>query len=132
FITSITIFLSNYFFFYFSSIELIHPYLASPSFLPFISVIINMVILTILYKTVLSFSVSLGKCFMGGLIAAVLFEASKAGFGFYIYYFSSYTFIYGALAAIPVFLIWMYLSWMIVLFGAIFVHESSLRWQKKS
>ena len=54
----------------------------------------------------------------GGLVAALLFELLKKAFGLFLANFSSYEVIYGALAAIPVFLIWMYLAWTAALFGA--------------
>ncbi|MFT3741926.1 MAG: YihY family inner membrane protein [Gammaproteobacteria bacterium] len=124
FIIGITLLLSNYLFIYFDSIPLLHTYLTSPTLLPTISISVNIVALTILYKTVLSFKVKLMPCLMGSVVAAILFEIGKAGFGLYIFYFSNYAQIYGALASVPVFLIWMYVSWIIVLFGAVFVHES--------
>lgn len=54
----------------------------------------------------------------GGVVAAVLLEISKSIFTFYIGHFASYQAIYGALAAVPIFLLWMYLGWSIILFGA--------------
>jgi membrane protein len=56
---------------------------------------------------------------MGGLLVAALLEIMKLGFAFYVSQVSTYTMIYGAFAALPVFLIWVYLSWLSVLFGAI-------------
>jgi len=54
----------------------------------------------------------------GGLVAGVLLEVLKRLFGLYLVYFPTYETIYGALATIPIFLIWTYLVWMVVLIGA--------------
>lgn len=56
---------------------------------------------------------------VGGILVAVLLEVMKTGFAFYVSQISTYTMIYGAFAALPVFLIWVYLSWLSILFGAI-------------
>ena len=57
----------------------------------------------------------------GGLLAALAFEVAKRGFGEFIQEFPTYSRIYGALAALPLFLVWIYLSWMITLVGALLV-----------
>jgi membrane protein len=54
----------------------------------------------------------------GGLSAAFLFEIVKRLFGLYLQYIPSYQALYGALASIPIFLIWMYLAWVTALIGA--------------
>lgn len=54
---------------------------------------------------------------VGGALAALLFELGKAAFAVYLH-FSSYEKIYGALGALPVFLVWLYLAWAILLLGA--------------
>jgi membrane protein len=55
---------------------------------------------------------------IGGVLAAIAFEAAKYGFRFYIARFSSYQLVYGPLAVLPLFLLWIYVSWIIVLAGA--------------
>lgn len=58
---------------------------------------------------------------IGSIVTAILFEAAKRGFALVVLKYSSYQLVYGAIAALPVFLIWIYLSWAIVLFGALIV-----------
>ncbi|MDY3330399.1 MAG: YihY family inner membrane protein [Pelistega sp.] len=74
---------------------------------------------TILYYIVPNRRVYLRDAMIGAAIAAVLFEVMKNGFAFYITKFPSYTVIYGTFATIPLFLLWIYLSWLVILFGAI-------------
>ncbi len=63
-------------------------------------------------------SVRLRDALAGGLLAAALFEAAKAGLSLYLRQVPTYEQIYGALAVIPIFLLWVYLSWIAVLLGA--------------
>lgn len=69
---------------------------------------------------------SFKNSFIGSLVAGLLFEFAKYGFGFYIRHFTSYLMLYGALSALPVFLIWLYISWIIVLLGGVIVYQLSL------
>ncbi|MEX2524946.1 MAG: YihY family inner membrane protein [Gammaproteobacteria bacterium] len=54
----------------------------------------------------------------GGIVAAVLFELAKYAFGIYVRTVPTHETIYGALAVIPIFLIWIYTSWVVLLLGA--------------
>jgi membrane protein len=54
----------------------------------------------------------------GGLVAALLFEAMKDVFAHYIVKAPAYSAVYGTFATIPLFLLWVYLSWLVILFGA--------------
>ncbi|WP_444994264.1 YihY family inner membrane protein [Aliikangiella sp. IMCC44359] len=59
---------------------------------------------------------------LSGLITTALFEIAKFAFGLFVSSVSTYQLIFGALAAVPLFLIWIYLSWGIVLLGAEICH----------
>lgn len=75
--------------------------------------------LLLLYTVVPNYPVRPRHALIGSLLATVLFELAKRGFGFFVIHFSAYKTIYGAVAALPVFLIWIYLSWMVILLGAV-------------
>jgi membrane protein len=74
---------------------------------------------TLLYMTVPNRFVDWRDAVWGGLVAAIAFEIAKRLFGIFIRQFPTYAIIYGALAALPLFLLWLYLSWMITLVGAL-------------
>ena len=73
----------------------------------------------LLYTVVPNVTVLWRNALAGGLFAAVLLEAAKYLFAAAMKYFTTYQIIYGAIAALPVFLVWIYISWVIVLLGAI-------------
>ncbi|NLY26657.1 MAG: YihY family inner membrane protein [Alcaligenaceae bacterium] len=55
---------------------------------------------------------------IGGLGTAIVLEIMREGFTLYLAKFPSYTLIYGAFATLPIFLLWIYLSWLAILLGA--------------
>jgi membrane protein len=77
--------------------------------------------LALLYAAMPNRPVSLLDAAMGGFLAAFAFEMMKRAFALYISYFSTYTIVYGAFATFPLFLIWIYLSWLVVISGAVVV-----------
>jgi membrane protein len=74
---------------------------------------------TLLYVVIPNRLVDWRDAAWGGLLAAVAFEIAKRLFAVYITKFPTYTMVYGAIAAIPIFLVWIYLFWMITLVGAV-------------
>jgi membrane protein len=55
---------------------------------------------------------------IGAFVAAVLFETMNRIFGYYVSHFPTYKLVYGAFASVPIFLMWIYLSWLTILLGA--------------
>ncbi len=74
---------------------------------------------TLLYVVVPNRSVRWPDACWGGAAAAILLEASKAGFVWYMRSFPAYETIYGALSTVPIFLLWLYIAWCTVLIGAV-------------
>lgn len=74
--------------------------------------------LALLYKAVPARQVPVLPAAIGGAAAALALEAAKYAFAWYVTKVSTYEVVYGALAALPVFLLWVHLCWIIVLAGA--------------
>lgn len=74
-------------------------------------------LLFLLYKLMPNTTVNVKSALAGAFVAAVLWELGKFGFGLYVSKAIPYAKIYGALGLIPLFLFWVYITWVIVLFG---------------
>lgn len=79
---------------------------------------------TLIFAAVPNTRVPMKHAAIGGLLTAITFESAKKLFTVIVAN-TSYDFIYGAFAAVPLFLLWVYLCWMIILAGAEFVHSLS-------
>ena len=55
----------------------------------------------------------------GGIFVAAGFEVAKKLLGWYLGQVPSFAVVYGAFATLPIFLVWIYLGWVIVLLGAV-------------
>jgi len=71
-----------------------------------------------LYAVLPNTSVPFRFAAIGGLVAGALFEWTKIGFAYYVTEIANYERLYGALSTLPIFLIWIYLIWVIVLLGS--------------
>ena len=74
--------------------------------------------MTALYMALPNTRVPMRHALVGGMVAGALFELTKLGFTFYVTELADYEKLYGALGTLPVFLIWLYLVWVLVLIGA--------------
>ncbi len=89
--------------------------------------------LMLLYKTIPSSKVKISHAFVSALFASFLFEISKRLFSLYIEYFPVQEAIFGALAAIPLLLIWLYVTWLVILVGAEVCHAlGAQEWRKEN
>jgi membrane protein len=84
-----------------------------------VSVLLTTGAFTLLYMAVPNRMVDWRDAASGGLLAATAFEIAKRIFAVFVSKFPTYTLIYGALAAMPIFLVWIYVSWLITLMGAV-------------
>jgi membrane protein len=81
--------------------------------------VLELIAFTLLYCIIPNCVVRWRDGLVGAVVAAVAIELLKIGFSIYIGSFASYQTVYGAIAAIPIFLLWMYVSWLAVLLGAV-------------
>ncbi len=86
--------------------------------LTIIPFLLSAVAFGLIYRVLPNRNVSLKSAALGAVIAASLFELAKRGFAYYVTHFPSQEAIYGAFASVPLFLLWIFLSWVIVLLGA--------------
>lgn len=106
---------------YVTSLELLsgpHALPGAATLLELMPLLTGIAAFTLLYAAVPNTRVPLAHALCGGCFAALLFEAAKALFALYVGLFPTYQLIYGAFAAVPLFLLWIYLGWLIVLLGA--------------
>lgn len=86
------------------------------SVLPFM---VQLMAFLLLFWVVPNRRVPFRAAFVGALFSAILFELAKVGFVWYVTTFPTYQKIYGAMAVFPIFLLWIYVSWIVILLGAI-------------
>jgi membrane protein len=93
--------------------------------LPYLPLLMSVAVFTMVYYAVPNVHVSLLHALIGGLLTALLFDVAKSGFAWSMSRLS-FEPIYGSFAAVPLFLIWLHLVWVLILAGAVFVYGLSL------
>lgn len=83
-----------------------------------VPIILTTIAFLLIYRIIPHRHVPWRHALFGAAIAAVLFEVSKDLFTLYVSFAPTYSLVYGAFVAVPIFLIWIYLSWMVILLGA--------------
>nr|WP_198981756.1 YihY family inner membrane protein [Herbaspirillum sp. ASV7] len=89
------------------------------SFYTLVSLMFSTLAYTLLYSTVPNQTVDWRDALAGGVLAGIGLEIAKRLFAVYILKFPTYTMVYGTVAVLPIFLVWIYMMWMITLFGAL-------------
>jgi membrane protein len=90
-----------------------------------VPVLLTTLAFSLLFRVVPNRFVPLRHAFIGGAVAAVAFESMNHAFAYYIAHFPTYKLVYGAFASIPIFLLWIYLSWLTILLGALIASSLS-------
>lgn len=72
-----------------------------------------------LYHYVPNTRVRWSHAWAGGLFVAAAIEIAKRVLGYYLSFVPTYSVLYGAFATVPILLVWIYVAWLIVLFGAV-------------
>ncbi len=93
--------------------------------------LLSVAVFTVLYYAVPNYDVPFRHAFIGGIITTIGFQLTMWVFGALLPTFS-FSVIYGAFAAIPVFLVWIYLVWVLVLSGVVIVRTLSLDPERES
>jgi membrane protein len=106
---------------------------AESTLLRIVPVLLTTVAFSLLYLTVPNRFVPRRHALIGGFAAALAFELMKRSFAAYVASVPTYKLVYGAFASFPIFLLWVYCCWLIILLGAVVTaslsHWQSGRWQ---
>jgi membrane protein len=86
---------------------------------------LDLLVFVLLYYYVPNRRVTLKQALRGALFSTPLFIAGKYGMGYYSAYALTTHKIYGAFAVIPLMMLWIYVAWLIVLSGALFIRENA-------
>ena len=99
--------------------------------LKILPVLLTATAFALLFRLVPNCHVPMKHAMLGALVAAIVFEFMNRMFGYYVSNFPTYKLVYGAFASVPIFLMWVYLSWLVILFGAV-IAASLSHWRAPS
>jgi membrane protein len=85
----------------------------------------------LLYKVVPNRVIPVKQALIGTMTSTILLTLAIKFFGIYIGSFTRYQAFYGALSAVPIFLLWLYVIWFITLFGALVTKRSIEGWKRE-
>lgn len=95
--------------------------------------LVELALFTVAYWQIPHRTVPFRFALIGGLFATILFEIAKQGFAYYLLRVDTYQTVYKTLAAVPIFLIWLYISWVVMLLGASLAASlSAFRYQPRA
>jgi len=96
-------------------------------------ILIELAVVVLIYRVVPHHTVKWRHALGGALLAVLLLEAVKSGLGVYLGSFQGYQKLYGALAFIPILMLWIFLGWVAILLGASLASSlASFRYQPAS
>jgi membrane protein len=84
----------------------------------FIPLLVIFGVIFLAYRVLPNTKVNAFPAAIGAIVATALFSYARWGFGIYVTQYATFNKIYGMLGILPAFLMWIYISWVIVLFGA--------------
>ncbi|MGH8754966.1 MAG: YihY family inner membrane protein [Burkholderiales bacterium] len=91
-------------------------------------VLLSTIAYALLFLTVPYRYVPVSHALAGAIVAAAATEAMNRGFALYITHVPTYKLVYGTFASIPIFMLWVYVSWLVVLLGAV-IAASLANWR---
>lgn len=81
--------------------------------------LMTFIMLVLVYVLVPNKKVNISSACLGAFVSVIIFAALRKTFTYIILKSATYRILYGALAMLPIFLVWMYLAWAVVILGAV-------------
>lgn len=106
-------------------------FLESNWFRTIVAVIMQIAAFTLLYKIVPARHVNFRHALLGGIFSGIALQGLRYGFNLYLTSSTTYTTIYGAVAIFPIFLIWLYSCWTVVIIGAVLAASFPDWWRRR-